>query len=557
MIPRLMPFGRLLLLASFSLLLLAGACSRAAELIPDDPSPAAPTTPVAEETAATAGTEPILPPGALRQQEPTGERAAAPIVPDSELARSVVQLQLLDDGTNVPLVVRNGSGVVVNTELGLLLTTYTLTNPFQASGVLAYSRIAIGTNRTPGQEPRLEFEAELVAADRRSDLALLQVRSAFGGGPLASGDFDLPAVELGDPGELRQGDPLRLFGHPGLDPAVAGAPQPVLVANSVVRAFRGDVGNGGRSWIETDTRLPYGSAGGPAFDESGALIGVMASLAYDAAATIGQVRLIARAVELLDQAGATAGSTRELPVAPQHPGPVPGTSIPAPSDGIAVGRPAFAENAVEGQNVRSLFDYAQLFPAQLAELHYEFPVQGAPTGAVVQELWYLNGVLQDSLSSSYTWSFGSFAVIADRLVAPTTQGIPNGTWTLEVWIDGALRSSNSALVGIPPGSPAVGLFRFSSVAAADHGPAGPAFGSAQQLLAFFDYRDAGSADTLRWVVFREGRLVYQSPATPWEGGAQGTWWVGFRDPAGVGPGRWEFEIYFDNHIAGTGEIQLF
>ena len=62
---------------------------------------------------------------------------------------------------------------------------------------------------------------------------------------------------------------------------------------------------------------------------------------------------------------------------------------------------------------------------------------------------------------------------------------------------------------------------------------------------------------LRWVVFHDGRVVYQSPLVRWMGGDSGLWWVGHHDDAPLGPGTWEIEIYFDNVWTATGVVQLF
>ena len=62
---------------------------------------------------------------------------------------------------------------------------------------------------------------------------------------------------------------------------------------------------------------------------------------------------------------------------------------------------------------------------------------------------------------------------------------------------------------------------------------------------------------LRWVVFHDGRVVYQSPLVRWMGGESGLWWVGHHEDAPLGAGTWEVEVYLDNVWAGTGVIQLF
>ena len=71
---------------------------------------------------------------------------------------------------------------------------------------------------------------------------------------------------------------------------------------------------------------------------------------------------------------------------------------------------------------------------------------------------------------------------------------------------------------------------------------------------------AREGELVAWAVQvrrRDGAVVYQSPAIPWSGGDSGTWWVGYANGDQILPGAWEFEIYFDNQVVGTGSVQLF
>jgi hypothetical protein len=101
-------------------------------------------------------------------------------------------------------------------------------------------------------------------------------------------------------------------------------------------------------------------------------------------------------------------------------------------------------------------------------------------------------------------------------------------------------------------------FRFASSATAEQLPGDRLAANSGQLLAFFDYRQAAAAQSIRWVVLRDGRALYQSPALPWYGGDKGTWWVGFPavGPEGIGGGAWEVQVYMDNQSVGTGKTTV-
>jgi S1-C subfamily serine protease len=544
-----------LALTLLAVALLAAACDRAAELIPGE------ATAVATATATPAplvAPTPIVPPAALGVVGATSETLAAPAIPDVELARSVVQILLIDTTSGIVQTVRRGSGVVVDRDRALILTSYPLVDPFRTDGSRAYSTIAIGRSPVPGEPAELVYEAEIVTAAPHLDIAVLRAVRVYRGGPLAVGEFSPPAVRLGDSAAVAAGEALRLFGFPGADPSAPGADAPgsVTVANATLLGSRSAFDVKGRAWLDVDARLPAGVAGGPAFDAAGELVGVLSQLRYDASSLLGSARPIGLAEPLIEEARDAAPRARyRAPL--QHPVLVPGRSIASGVPGVVVRGPAFAENAIEQGARLALFDYTRFPAAGLPALHYEFVAQGIASDALVEERWYLEGVLQDTLSSSYTWGEGSFAVVTDRLIAPNPNGIPRGRWELEVWVSGSLAATGLAYIGVEPPPATVGAFSFASIASAEQGPLFPPSSSAQQLLGFFEYEGASAVQLLRWVVFHDGRVVYQSPLVRWTGGESGLWWVGHHEDTPLGAGTWEIEIYLDNVWAATGVVQLF
>src|SRR5690606_34534013 len=141
--------------------------------------------------------------------------------------------------------------------------------------------------------------------------------------------------------------------------------------------------------------MPFGAAGGPAFDRFGALVGIMAQDRYTPGGQVGQVRPL----ELLSPLIAQARGGEAYQPALYRTGMLPGSMQAAPATGIYVSQPGFAENAVETSNGRDLFDYESRFLAGLATLYYEYEVVGAPDGAEIEERWFLDNVRQESLSS--------------------------------------------------------------------------------------------------------------------------------------------------------------
>ena len=103
---------------------------------------------------------------------------------------------------------------------------------------------------------RREFVAELVGADKRSDIALLKVDGN-----------DLPTVSLGSSAELEVGEWVLAIGSPfGFD---------YSVTQGIVSAIGRSLPNENYvPFIQTDVAINPGNSGGPLFDLDGKVIGV-------------------------------------------------------------------------------------------------------------------------------------------------------------------------------------------------------------------------------------------------------------------------------------------
>ena len=507
-----------------ALAILLGGCDRAANVIPGGGK----QTPTATPTAGNVTVGPRVGPG-----QTTADAA------DADLARAVVQvIPSMDDGKPVRL----GTGVVVDSARRLILTSYPVVRPYRADGGPAYTKIRLATNREAGRAPKPEYEADLLVSDPATGLAILRVTRTIEGAP----NFDLPAVVPGDTAGITPGTVIRLFGHPG-----EGTAQNTLtVQRGAVTGQRSEAGQTSRLWLKTAVRMPAGAAGGPVFNQAGALIGVMLQEAYNPKAQVGQVRPFDRATSLIDQAQKATESFRQI--APLYlEGTGGGISRPIGADGIRVGKISFALSAIDTPNGRDLFDYEQTFKAGVAALYYEYAVEGVPDGAVVEERWFLDDIKQDSVSSSMAWKGGSFGVVSDRIAVPGTGGLPPGRWRVEVWTGNAMRARGVAYVGGRPASePAAKNFAGGSLASPDGTPSAPPQSGPSQMLGFFDYTGMEGAGLIQWIAFRNNQRIYQSPAIAWNGGDTGKFWVGLRPLDGVAAGAWEFEVRADGKILG-------
>jgi len=138
-----------------------------------------------------------------------------------------------------------GSGFVVSSD-GYILTS--------AHVISDATEIVVRFN------DRREFNAEVVGADKRSDVALLKVSAA-----------DLPIVKIGNPGALAVGEWVLAIGSPfGFEST----------------ATAGIVSAKGRSlpnenyvpFIQTDVAINPGNSGGPLFNLNGEVVGINAQI---------------------------------------------------------------------------------------------------------------------------------------------------------------------------------------------------------------------------------------------------------------------------------------
>ncbi len=521
---------------------LLAACEQAGNLIPDDETVVPTEAPTAVDPITITPTVVTVGPGTA---EPTPE------VPDLELSRSVVQVHLVADRP-VVRTVADGSGVVVDAARGLILTAYSLVHPYSPTGERAYSTINIAVNDGNGGSPRFAFEADLVAADVETDLAILRIARQYGGDPLTRGRALPREAQLGDSSALNIGNRLRLFAHPGIDGSDRS--QILTVTLGTITGVRGQVGQADDSRLRLDARLSYGATGGPAFALDGSLVGILVPEHYDVAAPVTLLRPIAPATALINAARRSAPGTSLLPPLFAIEPPA-GFDMPTPDDRSWVSAPAFALNSVNNNGRVNLEDYRRHFPEGTPTLYFEFSAYGLGLGPMVEERWFHDDAWQDQLSSSYAWIGTGLAVVSDHILAPSASGLPDGRWRLEIWVDGLLRARSAAVIGTRPVESLITNISFGSRAHPNGQVFTPPEVGSSQLLMFFEYSGMESARQISWTVVRNGNLIYRSGSVAWPGGSSGRYWIGYPTSSPLAPGSWTIELFVDG-ISRASEATL-
>jgi serine protease Do len=123
---------------------------------------------------------------------------------------------------------------------------------------------------TVGQNNGKKYRAEIVAIDKKTDIALLKINA----------EEELKFAKFGDSQKARVGDWVIVAGNPyGLG---------LSVSAGIISAKGRDLNNGQiEEFIQTDAAINNGNSGGPMFDLNGEIIGISTSIISPSGGNIG------------------------------------------------------------------------------------------------------------------------------------------------------------------------------------------------------------------------------------------------------------------------------
>lgn len=149
-------------------------------------------------------------------------------------------------GDNAAKPSSSGSGVIIDAAQGIIVT-----NNHVVEGGRTYT-VDLNDGRL--------FDAELIGADKATDLAVLKITAT-----------GLSQVEIVDSDTLRTGDMAFAVGYPlGLDQT--------LTMGVISGLGRSGLGDAVEDYIQTDAAVNSGNSGGPLLDSRGRLIGINTSI---------------------------------------------------------------------------------------------------------------------------------------------------------------------------------------------------------------------------------------------------------------------------------------
>ena len=163
-----------------------------------------------------------------------------------------------------------GSGVIISEDGYILTNEHVILKASEIKVTLADER---------------EFDAELVGADSKSDLAVIKIKSKT----------VFPFTKMGNSEDLMIGESVIAIGNPfGLSHTVTTG-----VVSALNRSVKIDNDRVYKDFIQTDASINPGNSGGPLLNINGALIGINTAI-YQEAEGIGFAIPISRAKRIVD-----------------------------------------------------------------------------------------------------------------------------------------------------------------------------------------------------------------------------------------------------------------
>ncbi|MGC8874027.1 MAG: S1 family peptidase, partial [Chloroflexia bacterium] len=428
-----------------------------------------------------------------------------------KIVKAVVQIVAADrEGKNLTPK-WTGSGTIVSPD-GLILTNCHVAYPRAMWDDPEYDRDVLIVSLTvrSDQPPQPTYLAEVVQYDPHLDLAVIRVTHTLDGTPVDRASLNLPTVPLGDSDELEIGDPITIFGYPGI------GGETITLTSGDVSGFTLERGIAGRAWIKTDATIAGGNSGGTAVDDSGLLIGVPTQGGAGTADRIVDCRYIADTngdgkIDENDTCVPMGGFINALrPINLAKPlieaaarglGPQP-TTLPQPtarpSGPARVSRLFFAPGANEYDQPTTVVDS---FPSGTEVIYLFFDYANFQDGTPWHPVLVYNGRTYEDVWQAGTWSGGPEG---NWWISVSDEPLEDGTYEFQLYYDGQKLGSKSVRVGgTVPKAPAFLNLRLRDDAGNEYAlPAG-----VRKITATFDYQNMETSTRWSYRLYEGGRTV--------------------------------------------------
>lgn len=436
-----------------------------------------------------------------------------------------------------------GSGTIMDADRGYILTNFHLVGDLETGELVnqeGFAAIGVMPADVRGA-PVLRYAAKMIAHDLKYDLALLQITGLLDDlrAPLP-GNLGLSSPPRGNSDALLPGDRMAVIGYPGLGGST------VTYTEGVVSGFLDEDNDGEFEWIKTDAQVNPGNSGGLAIDESGNFIGVPTA-GYSRADVAGKISLVRPStIALRFYDSAILGGERR-------------TGLGARGISISTTRSAAITNAQFGDAVNRQNKVTQpttTFPSGVTDIYISFDYNGFRNGQRFAYNWTVDG--ESVYADTLVWQDGANGTTWLHLYSE--DGLPDGLYTVEIKLDGALLHTGTVTVGASSSGAsgaAFGPITFATDVTDDNRPinAGNTFVDVNVVYAIFGVQNLrnGTPWRTRWLF--EGEEVLSETAV-WDAGNVRSTWVSLSHPDGLPIGEFALELYIGDRLAQRGAFTV-
>ena len=502
---------------------------------------------------------------------------------NSDLARTIVQILGVSFRTDSPTgmeydIITVTTGVIIDSEQKLILTDFASVDWQNPLGQKRIDALYIVTNRDP-RKPKIEYQAELIAANFTRDLAVLKLSKKVDGSEIDSyAPFSEAKIAATVPRD--SGQELRVLGHVGtsLEPVKIERLQLIGLMNSNLESINLLLDNDTNTTNKFPEYLKLTNGPnllnkGVAFTKKGTFAGFLSAMPTE----INGPKVLIRSVDSITDAFASNNVVSTLSESYRREFNYNLSNQSKSREQIYVSTPTFATLASTNKFGRELAQYDDQF-SDISEVFYEYLVAKTERQIELSEIWLFNDVVIEALSQSRLYSSENASWHGQSLKSTTANmaiGITNnsdqpnnlveGDWELQILIDGSLVAQSKFTIGGEmtkalqasppvPGNPAPNTgpeitdFVWGTTAKLDGQIIGDVEAGIEKVLLGFKYQYFDESMTFGWKVYYGPDLIYSSKEIPWVFKKENQFWIGFYPTEPLWPGWWEFELYLNGKI---------
>jgi len=512
-----------------------------------------------------------------------------PVPTNSDLAQTIVQILGISFRTDSSPgfantagieydIVTATTGVIIDSEQKLILTDFASVDWQDPLGQKRIDALYIVTNRDP-RKPKIEYQAELIAANFARDLAIVKLSKKVDGSEIKSyAPFSEAKIAATVPRD--SGQELRVLGHVGtsLDPVKIERLQLVGLMNSNLESINLLLDNDTNTTNKFPEYLklmngPNLLNKGAAFTTKGTFAGFLSAMPTE----MNGPKVLIRSVDSITDAFAGNNVVSALSESYRREFNYNLSNQSKSSEQIYVSTPTFATLASTNKFGRELAQYDDQFN-NVSEIFYEYVVAKTERQIELSEIWLFDDVVIDALSQSRLYSSESASWHGQSLksvTANTATGLANnsdrtnsllkGDWELQILIDGSLVAKSKFTIGgeitkvrqisplvsdnqVSNTGPEITDFIWGIAAKLDGQIIGDVEAGIEKILLGFKYQHFDESMTLGWKVYYGPDLIYSSKEIPWVFEKENRFWIGFYPTEPLWPGWWEFELYLNGEI---------